>query len=201
MTSEAPTLFDRFRRWPRAVQWLVLAAAGLALFLAWDSYLSKLTDQMRSKAEQIEQSAFAVRRAASIAGEFRSMEDAVQSLGPVDLPQQAANGAKALNIEINDVLKRHSIANPVFNVHTTSKLPPGTLASVTGGKRLERLTVDLKFLATPEDTTAVIADLEASKVIDSVNAVSIAKDTNHKVKVNVSFESWVIAGDVAIGGR
>ena len=200
MTTAAPTTFDRFRQWPRAMQWALLAALGLAMFMLWDRVLSRLTAEMEKKADAIVTQAAEIRHASSIVSDLQSRySDAVQGIGPVGVLVSAAKGADELDEVVNTVLKKHaSVSNQSFDMRAKGKLPPGT---VVADKRLDRLTCDLKFLATPEDTTAIIAELESSPVITSINTVRIVRDANRKVKVNLTIESWVYSSDTGKAPR
>lgn len=201
MSAEANTsYYDRFRQWPRAMQWAALAAVAIAFFFLWDSVLSDYTDRVARAADGIETQAVEVRRAGDIARDLQMVGEVVQGIGPVAKPKDAAKGTRELQDAINEILKKHPVSNQDFDLRTKGRLPPGTLANVTS-RRLDRLTVDLKFLSSPEDATAIIAELESSPVIASVNSVRIVKDANRKVKVNLTIESWVESSDAGRGAR
>jgi hypothetical protein len=202
MSDAALTIFDRFRQWPRALQWAALAAIGLALFFIWSDYLSAWTDRVAKRADALQSQIADVRQASDLVSKFNApdMKQVVESMGQVDEPKDATKGADLLQDEINAVLKKHTVSNQGYDQRSRGRLPAGTLGSVTT-RRLDRLTGDLKFTATPEEATAIIAELESSAIVVSIDTVRMVKDANRKVKVNLSLEAWVESSDTGRSGR
>jgi hypothetical protein len=199
-TDANPSLSDRFRQWPRAIQWAVLALVAIGMFFLWDTYLKKFQENIGRAADSIETQAGEIRKASEVVRSLQNNREVVEGLGAVAKPKDAAKGTRELQDTINEILKKHPISGQELDLRTKGRLPPGTLTSVTS-RRLDRLNVDLKFIATPEDAAAIIADLESSPVIASVNTVRLVKDANRKIKVNLSIESWVESSEAGRGAR
>ena len=59
---------------------------------------------------------------------------------------------------------------------------------------MARITGDLRFDASPQEATAIIAELEASPKIEAVSRVRLTRQGGRpKVTVDLSVESWIIA--------
>jgi hypothetical protein len=97
-------------------------------------------------------------------------------------------------------LNKHRATSAVFSSRPGSRLPRNALVELTGGTgRIDRLTKEVKFDATPDAALAVIADLEASPHVDSISSVRIVRDAGGKVKVTLTIESWIRGDDRAAG--
>ena len=65
-----------------------------------------------------------------------------------------------------------------------------------------KLSADLRFVATPGDTIAIIAALEARPEIESVSRVRMAKQGGSKVAADLTIEAWLVKSDAAgVRGR
>jgi hypothetical protein len=198
MTETATlTLMDRYLALPRAIQWALLAAAGVALFFIWDSYINPLSDGFSKEANRIQSQVKEIRDSRKLADDLRKseMEAVVASIGPVKPPRGAATGSASLTKVVNDLMKVHAIGDQDFSLRTRGKLARNVLVQVLGSKRGERLTGDLKFSAKPEVALAILCDLETSPDIEQVSSVRLTKDQNGKVKVHYVLEAWVIASE------
>ena len=200
MSAATSHLVERYRSLPRAGQWGVLAIIGIVAFLLWDATIRPLTDDLNRKSEHIEADVAKIRAGMTIVDDLKKVQRVVEFVGPVVKPGgQAEGGADLLRI-VNDVLRKHAVTNPSFDYRPQGKLPNGVLATVTGGKRLEKLGGDLRFTSSTEDAIAIISDLESSPEVESVSSVRMTKDANRKVKVNLSLEAWVLPSETAKGG-
>ena len=54
MSDASTSMLVRFLALPRAVQWALLAAIGVGLFLVWDSWIAPLKDDLDKKSSVIE---------------------------------------------------------------------------------------------------------------------------------------------------
>lgn len=198
MSSNLTQYADRFRALPRAGQWASIAGVGILGFLLWDATISQWARDIDDSADIMLANVAQIREGAKVRDDFERLGEVIVALGPAEKPDTQAEGAAKLNRVVNDVLKRHSVSNQSFDMRLRGKLPPAALAGITQGNRLDRLVGDLKFTATPAEALAVIAELESSPEIESINMVRITKDAAQKVKVNLTVESWVISTDTKV---
>lgn len=200
--STTTSLSDRFYALPRAIQWALLALAGVILFFIWDSYINPLNDEIAKEANRIQSHVKEIRDSRRLANELRKneLESLVTGIGAVKPPRGPAVGSAALTTAVNDLMKKHAIADEDFSLRSRGKLARNVLVQVLGSKRGERLTGDLKFSAKPEVALAILSDLEASPDVEQVSSVRLTKDQNGKVKVHYVLEAWVISSDAAAAG-
>jgi hypothetical protein len=200
MSETTTNLVNRFLALPRAMQWALLAIAGMLLFVTWDRGINPISDWVSRKSSGIEQQVREVRASRQISGDFQRMEPLVVSLGPVQAPRSEAAGSAAFTTLVNDLMKKHGITDQNFNLRQRGNLPKNALTEILQGKRAERLTADLKFSAKPEVAVAILADLESSPDIEQISQVRLTKDQNGKVKAAYVLEAWVTAGQGAAPG-
>jgi len=192
--SATDAIISRVQGFPRAIQWLLLAAVGLVLFLTWDGVIRPLTEDFDSTSSRIEAQLNEIREGRNVTKDLRAsaMKNAVVSLGEVAKPEAIDVVSANLNTLVNETLKKHAATNPNFSARTRGKLPNNALTSVRQGGRIDRYTVDLKFDATPQAAAAIIADIESSPAVHSVNSIRMVRDTGGKVKVAIAFEAWTL---------
>ncbi|MHC4275356.1 MAG: hypothetical protein ACYSUR_17040 [Planctomycetota bacterium] len=193
MTS-TQNLWQRYLRLPRAGQWAVAAAVGIALFMAWNDYVltwaAALNDQADKLLADAREAAGGERRARRLNG----LRNVIQGLGPVERPGSESQADDlALNDAVNEVLKAHRVSEDRFNYRGPEKLKRGTLSQILRpGQRVERITGDLRFDASPEEAIAIIAELEASPTIEAVSDVRMAVLAGRqRVRVDLTVESWI----------
>ncbi|MCZ6836324.1 MAG: hypothetical protein O7G85_11165 [Planctomycetota bacterium] len=179
------------RQQPRAIQWSIIAALGIALFLIWDQGIAPITQSWKYKADAIQAKVQQVNSSAELIQKFDALKDKISGIGPIDLPSSEFQGRQAIQKVINNLLKDHVISQQRFGI-SEGRMRRGTLASVTGAKRLESLKVDLDFVSTPQESIKIIATLESSPEIEFINTVRMTKAPNKKVKVKLTFETWVL---------
>jgi hypothetical protein len=190
-----------FARMPRAIQWALLAAIGFCAFWVWDQYVNPLKDSWDKDAAAIETSVKDIRSTDSVSSRIQGIKDVVVTLGPVDKPASSKDGQAAVYDAVNKVLAKNGVAKDSFSLRSRGKLSKTALVSITSGnKRIDRLTGDLKFDATPKAAAAIIADLESNPDIEAVDSVRMTRDTNGKVKVHVTVEAWVLTTDSSSKG-
>jgi hypothetical protein len=200
--SRFASITQQFRSMNRALQWATLAAVGLGLFLLWDRLLSPASASLARQADALQARVNELRRAPVIVRQFKeSRRDQVIALGPVATPMSESQGAIELQNAVNEVLKRHNISNQglSFDMRTRGRLPSGALVTLTDNKRVDRLAGDLKFVASPEDAAAIIAELESSPIVAAINNLRMTKDAGRKLKVTLSVESWVTSSEQTRG--
>ena len=196
MTS-TQTIWQRYRRLPRAGQWAVAAVVGVALFLIWNDYVLSWATAWNEQADELladaREAAGGERRLSRVNG----LRSTIQGLGPVEPPGKESQADLALNDAVNEVLKRHRVSDDSFNYRGPEKLRRGTLSQILRpGERVERITGDLRFDASPTEAIAIIAELEASPTIEAVSDVRMTlQGGRQKVRVDLTVESWIVSSE------
>ncbi len=194
--NEQSTWSQRFDQLPRAAQWALIGAVVIIAPLIYTDYLSKFTDEWNDKADGIRSD---VRQAALTNSGFDridQMKDLISGVGPVAKPTTEADANKALTESVNAILKLHSVSNDDFKIRPPARLPTGTLEKIVQGRnqRVERLTGELRFDASPEHTLAIIAELESSEDIESISHVRLNKKPGTpKLSVRLTVEAWILS--------
>jgi hypothetical protein len=197
--SEHASSFERFRAFPRAIQWAVLAVLAVLLFLVWDEYIAPIGHDWNERADDIQADVNEVRAVHASVREVRNIEDVVTNLGPVEPPTGESVGTASFNNIVNQVIKKHGAVNDSLGFRSKGNLPKDVSPSISRNKRVERWTGDLKFDATPSAAAAIIADLEASPDIEAVESIRMTRDTQGKVKVHLTIEAWVLSSEAPKG--
>jgi len=196
--SDAPnSMLVRFLALPRAVQWALLAAIGVGLFLVWDSWIAPLKDDLDKKSSLIEAQVREIRGGRDLVDVLNKPElkNVVIGVGTVKPPRSPSTGTRAFTDVVNALMRKHGITDQDFSLRTRGKLQKNALVQVLNGKRGERLTGELKFYAKPEVAMAILSELEASPDIEQVANVRLTKDQAGKIKVQYTLEAWVIASE------
>lgn len=201
MSEATPKMMDRFLALPRAIQWALLAAVGIAIFFGREAYIVPFENRLDKQSNEIQVHVDSIRRNTQLVESLktRTMESLVTAVGEVKEPRSAAIGTRAFTDVVNDLMKKNGISDQDFSLRTRGKLPKNVLVQVLNGKRGERLTGELKFSAKPEVALAILADLESSPDIEQVASVRLTKDAAGKVKVQYTLEAWVISSETAGG--
>lgn len=193
--NEKSTWSQRFAQLPRAARW-ALVGAVVILALLFTDYLWKFTDKWNDQADVIRSQ---VRQAARTNGgldRIDRMKDLISGVGPVVKPTTEGDANKALTQSVNAILKLHSVSNDDFKIRPPARLPTGTLEKIVQGRnqRVERLTGELRFDASPEHTLAILAGLESSEDIESVSHVRLNKKPGtRKLSVRLTVEAWILS--------
>lgn len=194
--NEQRTWSQRFNELPRAAKWALIGTVVIIGVLFYIDYLWKFADKWNDKGDEIRSQ---VRQAASINSQGhsgRSMRDLISGVGPVVKPTTEADANKALTQSVNEILKLHSVSNDDFKIRPPARLPTDTLEKTVKGsnQRVERLTGELRFDASPEHTLAIIAELESSEDIESVSHVRLNKLAGtRKLSVQLRVEAWILS--------
>ena len=194
--NEQSTWSQRFAQLPRAAQWALIGAVVIIALLIYTDYLWKFADEWNDEADGIRSQ---VRQAALTNSGFDRidrMKDLISGVGPVVKPTSEADANKALTQSVNAILKLHSVSNDDFKIRPPARLPTGTLEKIVQGRnqRVERLTGELRFDASPEHTLAILAELESSEDIESVSHVRLNKlPGTRKLSVRLTVEAWILS--------
>ena len=194
--NEQSTWSQRFAQLPRAAQWALIGAVVIIALLIYTDYLWKFADEWNDEADGIRSQ---VRQAALTNSGFDRidrMKDLISGVGPVVKPTSEADANKALTQSVNAILKLHSVSNDDFKIRPPARLPTGTLEKIVQGRnqRVERLTGELRFDASPEHTMAILAELDSSEDIESVSRVRLNKlPGTRKLSVRLTVEAWILS--------
>ena len=193
--SRAQNIWQRYRQLPRAGRWAVGAAVLIVLGLLWRDYVLAQTVRWNEAGDKLVAD---VAEATGVDVRIKgvdALQDSIRALGELERPQEESEAEAAITAAINDVLKRHIVSDDSFNYRGPGKLARGTLSNVLRpGQEAQRVTVDLRFDATPEAAIDIIAELEASPRIEAVSSVHLTKQTSgRKVKVDLTVESWIVS--------
>ncbi len=197
------SIWAAYRRAPKTVQWSIGAAVVAVLFLVWNDFVVRLTDEWDLRAQRMLTN---VDRVASDTQRLQSLgrlRPVVLGLGPLDEPGSESDAEKRLNMAINEVLKEHTVLKDSFNYRGPSKLRRGTLSRVIApGQQVEHITGDLRFDATPETAAKVIAQLEASADIDAISSLRMTRQAGpRRVTVVLTVEAWIVTAERRARGR
>lgn len=194
------TLLQQYQKMSRVMRLATLAAVGLALYFLWDNSIRPATDILKRDADAIASNVSELQRIEAEAERLKNLNKAlVWNIGPVRPPVAVAEGSKQFNDVVLNVLQKHGATNTNFSSRSRGKLPRSALVTYANGRRIDRLTGDIKFDASPEKAAAIIAELEASPHIESVTSLRLARDTGRKVRVTLTVETWVLATEPAGG--
>lgn len=177
---------------PRAIQWALYAAMGMALFLIWDQAVAPISEQWKRDADVIQTKLQQVRAGADLIDRFDTMKDKISGIGPVEIPPGKKQGQESILRAINEVLRNHTVSDESISTTDGKRFRSGTLSKIAGSKRIESLKVDFEYVATPEVAIAIISELEANPEIEFIRTIRLSKEPNQKIKVQLTFEKWVM---------
>ncbi len=194
--NEKQTWSQRFAELPRAAKWALIGTVTIIGFLVYFDYLRPFADDWNEKADGIRSQVRQAARTNNRVDGSRSMQDLISGLGAVEKPADEARANEALTETVNAIIKQHSVSNDDFKIRPPARLPTGTLEKIVKGsnKRVERLTGELRFEASSENTLAIISELEGSPDIESVSHVRLNKlPGTRKLTVQLRVEAWILS--------
>lgn len=189
--SALEKVIQKVQQMPRATQWAVYAFMGLFLFLIWDQVVWPLTNEWKQRADAIHNDVRQVKASQEILEQFQSLQPQIIALGKVKLPGDKARRISAVQNSVNEILSKHSVSEQSFSI-TDGRVKRGTLASVSGIRKLGAIKGELQFTSTPEIAVAIIAELESDVNIEFISVIRFTKAPGKKVKVKLTLEAWVI---------
>jgi hypothetical protein len=192
------SLWQRYRRLPRAAQWAIAGGGAIVLFFLYSDYVLGTASRWNAEADRREQS---LARAKSINDGSRinkPLEQAIQAIGEVEVPADEAATSAALKQTVSDVLKKFTVSNDRYTTATPGKLPRGTMGGILNGREARYISGNLEFETSDESAPAIIAALESSPAVESISALRITRAggggaSNRRVNVRLTLEAWVIA--------
>ena len=187
------TIWSRFGKLPRAARWAILAVVGLALFLVYDAGVRPVSKGWNDRAEAMLADVRETVRAEERLKHLEASRDPILALGPVEIPDREAEAGRALNEAVNEVLKEHPVSHDSFSLRSPARLKRGTLERlISSDQRVERITGDLRFVAAPDEATAIIAALEKRPEIESISSVRITREPGRKLRVDLTVDVWIV---------
>lgn len=180
--SSLEKVIQQVRQMPRATQWAVYALLGLFLFLIWDQVVWPLTNDWKQRADAIHNDVRQVKTSQELLEQFQSLQSQIIALGEVKLPGDKARRISAVQSSVNEILRKHSVSEQSFSI-TDGRVKRGTLASVSGIRKLGAIKGELQFTSTPEIAAAIIAQLESDENIEFISVIRFTKAPGKKVKV------------------
>ncbi len=194
-------LVEKFRSLPRAARWLAWGGAGMLVYFAVLQPTVDLIVALNGQAAGARSelgSEGRERAAREQAG--AQIRTGIGLYGPVAFPGEAAERSEVFNRKVNEVLGRHSVKGD-RRVTRTAPLETGPLDAVAGqNRRIDRLIMDVQFDASPEQVSAVIADLESTPEVAAISRVQLRRESggeagagSRSLRVNLSVEAWLLA--------
>jgi hypothetical protein len=193
MGDQFSKLTEQFRQMPRVMRWASYFIAFLVAFFVWDATLGNMMRTWQGDIANIERDIEKARETRQVKRELQSakLTNAVLAFGRVTEPPTSDEGRTALHRAVNDVLAMHRHSNDDFNLGGGGSLPDQLARRILEHGELEIVTGELKFDASPENTIAIISDLEKHPDIDAIKEVSLKKIDGRELKVRLVVLMWV----------
>lgn len=192
LNSKLDTKIDLAIGWydlqERAIKWAAIAIPILAAYIILDYGFWTLSSALATRGDRIEAAiAVSKTRESKLQGDVKS---SVRAFGPVDAPASRDTGASALTGSIAAVFKQH---NTTYGLTIREqRIGSRDLESAVGTK-IDKVVAELRFEASPDAASAIIAQLEAAPEIDSISDLKLNyQPQTRKVTVQLSAEAWTL---------
>jgi hypothetical protein len=188
---------EYYRTLPRAARWSLIALAFvLAYFVVVEPALDRY-NALQGRANKQAAVLVSFRATQQQAEAARAaVATGISRFGEVYPPGEPEARAEAFNRKVAEVLARHDIRNQ----RTTTRSAPlsrGPLVDSIGqGVLVMRLTNEIQFDGTPEQVSAVVADLEACPEVAGVSRVQVRRSDEERaraVRATIAAETWLLA--------
>lgn len=193
MSTMVTRLLDQVMALPRAMRWAVLALAFIALFLVWDATLGAVAADWSARADRVEAELAKVRGGRDLVKRLddATLQRTMTNIGPVSVPGEDTKERDSLGAMLLDVLDDHSVKDESFELKGGYSALPGNVSErILPGKKIGRITGEVRFTAPQDDAIAIIGEYERHPDIESISAVRIVKDDDD-LKVVLTLEAWV----------
>lgn len=193
-TPTLATRWQQFRTLPVVVQVLAWVLVGAVSLIIVDDYVWEIGRHWSDRADAIERKVADAGNIEDRKRNARALRAAMTALGPVALPESLARSQDALTEVVNEVFSGYgSVAGLSFDPRGAASMPT-VLSNVMGGRKVERISGELRFDATVEDTIAIISELESRPEIEAVTTVRMTRQPAiTKLRVNLTIDAWVIS--------
>ncbi|MSR40316.1 MAG: hypothetical protein EXS10_00215 [Phycisphaerales bacterium] len=193
LNSKFDLQLDRAIGWyclqERAIKWAAIAIPILVAYLILDYGFWQVSSGLAARGDRIESAiASSKQRASTISG---AIESSVRAFGPVDAPANKDEGANALTTSIAAIFKAN---NTNFGLGLREQRIGSRELEGAVGSRIEKVVAEIRFEATPDTVSAIIAQLEAAPEIDSISDLKLNyQPQTRRVAVQLSAEAWTLA--------
>lgn len=187
---------------PRAGRWLLIAAgAFVGYFAIVQPVLDTILNLNGRAAGARSELGYEGRERAAREQAGAEVRAGTGMFGTVAFPGEAAERSQAFNRRINEVLSKNAVTGD-RRITRTAPMEPGAMDAFAGqNKRVDRLIMDIQFNASPEQVSAVLADLESSPEIAAISRVQLRRETGSEggaapgrtLRVNLSAEAWLLS--------
>jgi hypothetical protein len=191
------SLLAAYRNLPRAGRWGVVACLGLLAYFAVVepvvTHLGRLNHEAKTRSAEL----VGFSRESQALGRTRSSVELGQKyFGEVAAPGDSASRVEVFNRRIAEVLERHGVRDSKTTARRSSMSKGPLLASLGNGAAVSREFSDLQFEATPEQVTAIVADLEKVPEVAGVSRVQLRRVDDESgsrlLRASISVETWVV---------
>ena len=198
MNEQFIQLWQKYRAFPRAVQWAVAAAIVILVFVIWNDYIKAIGDRWAMQADTIQQQVKTVRDSRALVTQFEQMKPAIMTIGQVEPPSTEKQTSDALNTIKDKIIEKYrsDITKESFQRTAGDRIRKGALFGIIGpGEIGQKLSGEFEFESTPETATKIIAELEKNPDVEAVSEVRITKIGNRRISVKLKIEAWVVGRD------
>jgi hypothetical protein len=199
-TGPKPDVFARayaaFTALPRVGKWVAVAAAFYIVFLLFQFVVWPVADDLNEEADR---AAVLLKSAGTRAEELPSdIADRAVVFGPNSVPGREITEKERFSNAVAAIMKKHGVADAYGFDARPQALPGDVLPRVSAqyGGKMGRTVAELKFSASAETVSKILAELDSSPFVDAISDVRLVyKD--RRVSAVLSIERWGVA---AAGG-
>ncbi|MFZ9880150.1 MAG: hypothetical protein ACO3QC_01955 [Phycisphaerales bacterium] len=192
---------ERYRMLPRAGRWGAIAGVVFIGFTLLDSVFWPIADDLNARADRL---TTVLERASSRAEEFpEEIEASAIVHGPNLVPGREMLSKEKLASTIVTVLREKGVNQFGLDIRPAQPLPSTVLPEIAAelGGQMGRSVADLRFEATPDVATTLVAELDKNPAIDAVSDLKLTYNPQTKrVAVQMSLEKWGVVNRTVRGG-
>lgn len=199
------------------MKWLAVFVIALgAYFLVVETVLDS-TNALNSKADAL---AAGLKQEADLLSpdspKGRLLSEGRRLFGEPLLPGDPGNRPEAVHAAIDRILDKHGVSKRTKNerrVPFRGDELTNLLGAAVAQKSAERMILDIIFEASPEDVTAIVAELEQAKEIALISKVELRRpdagrdarsgtpvSSGRILKVTISPEAWIVSSSPSGAG-
>ena len=188
-TGPKPDVFARayaaFTALPRVGKWVAVAAAFYIVFLLFQFVVWPVADDLNEEADRAEELP-------------SDIADRAVVFGPNSVPGREISEKERFSNAVAAIMKKHGVADAYGFDARPQALSGDVLPRVSAqyGGKMGRTVAELKFSASAETVSKILAELDSSPFVDAISDVRLVyKD--RRVSAVLSIERWGVA---AAGG-
>lgn len=195
-TGPKPDAFARaytaFAALPRVGKWIAVTAAVYVVVLLFQFVVWPVSDDLNDEADR---AAELLKAAGKRADELPAdIADRAVVFGPNAVPGREINEKERFSNAIAAIMKKHGVADAYGFDARPLALSGEVLPRVSAqfGGSMARTSAELKFSASPETVSKIIAEIDASPFVDAITDVRLTyKD--RRVNAVLSIERWGVS--------